>query len=77
MHLFLLLGDRMKGSLEDVKIDLPCNCGKVTQKSVGWVRSHSHETFQCDCGRVLHLDASDIKRKLAEAGRVWAKSGKK
>ena len=77
MDLFLLLGDGMKDSLDDVKIDLPCNCGKVIQKSVGWVRSHSHETFTCDCGRVLRLDASDIRRKLAEAGRLWAKSGKK
>ena len=25
----------MKSSLEDVKIDLPCHCGKVIQKSVG------------------------------------------
>jgi len=67
----------MKGSLDDLKNDLPRNCGKVTQKSVGWIRSHSNETFSCPCGRVLRLDASDIRRKLAEADRVRAKAGKK
>jgi hypothetical protein len=64
-------------SPDDVRIDLPCHCGKVTQKSVGWIKSHSHETSTCPCGRVLHLDSSDIKRKLAEADRSRTKSGKK
>lgn len=67
----------MKGSIDEVRIELPCNCGKVIQKSVGWIKSHSHETFACACGRVLHLDASDIRRRLAEAERLWAKTGKK
>ncbi len=67
----------MKSSLDDVKIDLPCHCGKVIQKSVGWIKSHSHETFSCACGRVLRLDSSDIRRKLAEADRSLTKSGKK
>ena len=66
----------MKSSVDDVKIDLPCHCGKVIQKSVGWIKSHSHETFACACGRVLRLDSSDIRRKLAEADRSLAKSGK-
>jgi hypothetical protein len=67
----------MKGSLNDVQVDLPCNCGKVIRKSFGWIKSHSHETFTCDCGRVLHLDGSDIRRKLAEADRAWGKIPKK
>ena len=74
---YLYMEDEMKGSLDEIKVDLPCHCGKVIQKTVGWVRSHSHETFTCACGRVLHLDDSDVKRKLAEADRVWAKVGKK
>jgi hypothetical protein len=69
--------DEMKGSLDEVKVDLPCHCGKVVQKSVGWIKSHSHEMFTCACGRVLHLDDSDVKRKLAEADRAWSKAGKK
>ena len=66
----------MKSALDDIKIDLPCQCGKAIQKSVGWIRSHSRETFTCSCGRVLRLEASDIKRKSAEADRTW-KTGKK
>jgi hypothetical protein len=67
----------MKPSLDDVRIDLPCNCGNVTQKSVGWVRSHSHEMFTCACGRVLRLDSSDVRRRVAEADRAWMKTAKK
>ena len=67
----------MKGSIDDVRIDLPCNCGTVTQKSVGWVKSHSHETFTCPCGRVLRLDASEVRRKIAEAERQRTKTGKR
>lgn len=67
----------MKGTIDDFKVDLPCHCGKVIQKSVGWIRSHSHETFACDCGRVLHLDGNDVRRKLAEADRLWSKAGRR
>ncbi len=67
----------MKPPFDDVRIDLPCECGKVVQKSVGWIKSHSHENFACPCGRVLRLDGSDVKRKLAEANRSWARVGRK
>jgi hypothetical protein len=59
----------MKGSSNDTRVDLPCNCGKTIQKTVGWIKNHSHDTFTCSCGRVLHLDSSDVKRKVAEAER--------
>ena len=67
----------MKGSLDEVKVDLPCHCGTVTQKSVGWIKSHSHETFTCPCGRAIRLDASDVRRKMAEAERNHSKPGKR
>ena len=71
------LGDKMKGPVDEVKVDLPCRCGKTVQKSVGWVKSHIHETFTCPCGRVIHLDDSDVRRKLAEADRLRTKAGRK
>lgn len=67
----------MKGHADDVMVDLPCHCGKVIQKSIGWMKSHSRESFACACGRVIHLDDSDVKRKLAEAERSRPKTARK
>ena len=66
----------MKVPIDEVKVDLPCHCGTVTQKSVGWIRNHSHETFTCSCGRSLRLDGSDVRRKIAEAERNHSKAGR-
>lgn len=61
----------MSGLIDDSEVDLPCeNCGHVTKKNIGWIKSHSE--FICVCGTRISLDTDEFRSDLAKIERAFA-----
>lgn len=65
----------MAGFLDDQEIEIPCDCGHKTKKSIRWVKSYS--SFVCGCGTKISLDASHFKKrsqKQRSPSLIWSAS---
>ena len=63
----------MNKLVDDISVELPCeNCGRKSEKTVGWIKSH--DEFTCTCGTVISLERDDVLNAIGNAaGRKFAK----
>lgn len=60
----------MAGFLDDAEIEIPCDCGRKTKKTIGWIKRHTQ--FTCDCGTKITLHANQFKGEIAKVERSFA-----
>jgi hypothetical protein len=57
----------MSGIIDDVEIEIDCECGRKNKKSIGWVKNNSK--FTCACGIRHTLDADQFRGKVDKINR--------
>lgn len=55
------------GFLDDAEVGIECDCGRTTEKTIGWIRRNRQ--FTCACGTVITLDSADLRRKMDKIDR--------
>lgn len=59
----------MAGIIDGAEIEIPCeNCGRKTNKSIGWIKTNTN--FICDCGTRIVLDSDKLRREISKADRA-------
>jgi len=56
-----------KGLIDDATIDIPCECGDVTPKSIGWLKSN--DQFVCKCGRLIRINAGSLVKEVSNVDK--------
>jgi hypothetical protein len=46
---------------DSTKIEIPCKCGRNTQKTIGWIKANNE--FVCGCGNHIDLRTAAFRRQ--------------
>lgn len=61
----------MADVLDGIEIELPCeNCGRVTKKTIGWIKRNTEHI--CACGTLVCLDTDQFRREIGKVDRSLA-----